>query len=138
MLMGGFTAAALPSTSPALIDLAGMWVVPPGGFIAIGALTASDRTVLDDVGRSPDPVVMATAAQHVVLVSRQWHSPAISVGISGEGIAIALALPDFLAALVTELGSPATILTRAQLAARLETAAARVVQGMKAETARVI
>jgi hypothetical protein len=40
MLMGGFTAAALPSTSPALIDVAGMWVVPPGGFIAIGALTA--------------------------------------------------------------------------------------------------
>lgn len=40
MLMGGFTAAALPSTSPALIDVAGMYVVPPGGFIAIGALTA--------------------------------------------------------------------------------------------------
>ena len=40
MLMGGFTAAALPSTSPADIDVAGKWIIPPGGFIAIGALTA--------------------------------------------------------------------------------------------------
>lgn len=40
MLMGGFTAAALPAVSPALIDVGGSWVVPPGGFIAIGALTA--------------------------------------------------------------------------------------------------
>jgi hypothetical protein len=40
MLMSGFTAAALPSTSPVDIDIAGKWVVPPGGFIAIGALTA--------------------------------------------------------------------------------------------------
>lgn len=39
-LMGGFTAAALPSASPSLIDLGGVWIVPPGGFIAIGALTA--------------------------------------------------------------------------------------------------
>lgn len=39
-LMGGFTAAALPATSPALIDLQGAWIIPPGGFIAIGALTA--------------------------------------------------------------------------------------------------
>ena len=40
MLFGGFTAAALPSTSPALIDLEGSLVIPPGGYVAIGALTA--------------------------------------------------------------------------------------------------
>jgi len=40
LLMGGFTAAALPSTSPADVDIAGKWIIPPGGFIAIGALTA--------------------------------------------------------------------------------------------------
>lgn len=39
-LMGGFTAAALPSTSPAICEIAGRWVIPPGGFIAVGALTA--------------------------------------------------------------------------------------------------
>ena len=36
---GGFTAAALPSTTPLWIDLGGIFVLPPGGFIAIGALT---------------------------------------------------------------------------------------------------
>lgn len=39
-IMGGFTAAALPATGPQLIDLGGAWIVPPGGFIAVGALTA--------------------------------------------------------------------------------------------------
>jgi hypothetical protein len=38
-LYDGFTAAALPSpTLP--VDLEGMFVIPPGGFIGIGALTA--------------------------------------------------------------------------------------------------
>jgi hypothetical protein len=39
-LMGGFTAAALPSSPLAWIDLKGMFVVPPGGWVALGALTA--------------------------------------------------------------------------------------------------
>jgi hypothetical protein len=39
-IMGGFTAAALPSTSPVVIDIDGMFVVPPGGYFGIGALTA--------------------------------------------------------------------------------------------------
>ena len=40
ILASGFTAAALPSTSPVVLDKRGVWVVPPGGFLAIGALTA--------------------------------------------------------------------------------------------------
>jgi hypothetical protein len=39
-LGAGFTAAALPSTTPSWIDLGGMFVIPPGGWIAFGALTA--------------------------------------------------------------------------------------------------
>lgn len=39
-LGSGFTAAALYATTPSWIDLAGMFVIPPGGFIGIGALTA--------------------------------------------------------------------------------------------------
>jgi hypothetical protein len=39
-LMGGFTAAALPSTSPQFIDFRGSIILPPGAFIGIGALTA--------------------------------------------------------------------------------------------------
>ena len=38
--MGGFTAAALPSTSPSVIDLGGIFVIPPGAYMGIGALTA--------------------------------------------------------------------------------------------------
>jgi len=39
-LMGGFTAAALPSSPSTTFDIAGRIVLGPGGFIAIGALTA--------------------------------------------------------------------------------------------------
>lgn len=38
--MGGFTAAALPSTSPAVINIDGLIVVKPGGYVGVGALTA--------------------------------------------------------------------------------------------------
>lgn len=39
-LMGGFTAAALPSSPLAVFDLRGQIVIAPGGWVAIGALTA--------------------------------------------------------------------------------------------------
>lgn len=39
-MIGGFTAAALPSTTPSVIDLGGVFVIPPGGYFGIGALTA--------------------------------------------------------------------------------------------------
>lgn len=39
-IMGGFTAAALPATSPAIIDLGGIFILPPGAYLGIGSLTA--------------------------------------------------------------------------------------------------
>jgi hypothetical protein len=39
-LGSGFTAAALYATTPMWIDLGGQFVIPPGGWVAIGALTA--------------------------------------------------------------------------------------------------
>lgn len=39
-ILGGFTAGALPSTSPSILDVDGAIVVKPGGYIGIGALTA--------------------------------------------------------------------------------------------------
>jgi hypothetical protein len=39
-LVSGFTAGALPSMTPLWIDLAGLIVLPPGAWLAIGALTA--------------------------------------------------------------------------------------------------
>ena len=40
-LMGGFTVATLPSSPLSIFDFQGSWVIPPGGFIAVGALTAA-------------------------------------------------------------------------------------------------
>lgn len=39
-IMGGFTAAALPSPAETIIDVGGSIIIPPGGFVCIGALTA--------------------------------------------------------------------------------------------------
>lgn len=39
-MRSGFTAAALPSEGPTLVDLEGSLVLAPGSFICIGALTA--------------------------------------------------------------------------------------------------
>jgi hypothetical protein len=39
-LCNGFTAAALPNQTLIPVDFEGSFVIPPGGFIAIGALTA--------------------------------------------------------------------------------------------------
>jgi len=39
-LGSGFTAGALYATTPAKVDLAGLFVIPPGGYFGIGALTA--------------------------------------------------------------------------------------------------
>lgn len=39
-LGSGFTAGALYGTTPSVIDIGGLWIVPPGGYIGIGALTA--------------------------------------------------------------------------------------------------
>jgi hypothetical protein len=38
--LGGFTAAALFATSPSVLDLEGMFIIPPGGYFGIAALTA--------------------------------------------------------------------------------------------------
>jgi hypothetical protein len=39
-LMGGFTAAALPASPLVWVDLAGLLCIPPGAWVALGALTA--------------------------------------------------------------------------------------------------
>ena len=85
-----------------------------------------------------------------VLVGRQWHNPNIHMYVikdeysedgdllmSGE-IGIKMSLPDFIHAVVLELGQPLDLLSMAQVQERLMGAANRVVDGMKQETARVM
>ena len=38
--MGGFTAGALHGTTPQVLNLHGQFIIPPGGYMGIGALTA--------------------------------------------------------------------------------------------------
>lgn len=40
-ICGGFTAGALPDSSPSIVDLDGAWIVPPGGYFGISALTVA-------------------------------------------------------------------------------------------------
>lgn len=76
--------------------------------------------------------------KEVVTVSRLWHGPQIKASISAEGIALAMSLEDFQEALLAELGNPTTLLTRAQLRTKIETAFANIVDGIKAESAKVV
>jgi hypothetical protein len=39
-ILGGFTAASLPAGGPAMMDWDGSIIIQPGGYVAIGALTA--------------------------------------------------------------------------------------------------
>ena len=39
-ILSGFTAGALYSTSPSILDIKGSVIVPPGGYVGIGALSA--------------------------------------------------------------------------------------------------
>jgi hypothetical protein len=39
-IQGGFTAGALPATSPSNVDLKGLFIIQPGAYFGIGALTA--------------------------------------------------------------------------------------------------
>lgn len=86
----------------------------------------------------------AQVAQSVVVVSRRWRAgQMIQINVhrfeEGDGgISVTMSLEEFITALAQEAGSPALLLTEAGLLERLRGAAERVVEGMKAETARVM
>lgn len=66
-------------------------------------------------------------------ITRLWHHPEIHIRVSPEGIALELPMEDFLEALSRELGWTAFV-TKGQLAAATE----KVVDGIKAESAKVL
>jgi hypothetical protein len=73
-----------------------------------------------------------------VLVSRRWDNPNITVAITRADISIAMSVEDFVTALALEVGNPTFLMTTAGLKTALQAAATNVVEGMKAETARVV
>ena len=66
-----------------------------------------------------------------VTISRYWHSPQIHTVVSGEGIAIAIELDDYLMALSRELGSDS-------LFGAVKTASKVVLERIKEESAKVV
>jgi hypothetical protein len=102
------------------------------------------------------------AERTLVTVIRKWSSPEIRMHINNDEIGLRMTMDDFVAALADEaaehlasrllelLGSPAFIMTRAQLAKRVTdaledagareifaAAAERIVKAAKAETAKI-
>ena len=75
----------------------------------------------------------------VVIVKRDLVAGApITVTVADDTIALAVSLPDFLAAVVAELGNPTLILTQAQLLAKLTAAGDAVRLQMQHATASVM
>ena len=73
-----------------------------------------------------------------VTISRHWRKPEIHTTVTTKEIALSIKLEDYLSALVEELGSPWSIMTKAQLAEKLRVASATVVSKVKRESTKVM
>jgi hypothetical protein len=76
--------------------------------------------------------------KEVVVISRNWNNPSINIKVTLEGISLETSLMDYMAALVEEIGNPTMLVTKAQLATRLEAARVAVVEKIKAESVKVM
>lgn len=69
-----------------------------------------------------------------VVVSRKWNSPNITVFITDEEIGIAMSLDNWIEAVVSEIGNPTLMVTKAQLKDNLIKAAEAIATEMKQST----
>lgn len=74
----------------------------------------------------------------VVVVSRKWNSPDISVSVNSTEIKVEMSLTAFVESLLEEVGNPALILTKAALATKVTEAAEKVVAEMKDATKHAV
>lgn len=80
----------------------------------------------------PEEFVLRT-----VHISRNWHNPMIEITVTNDGIALEIALDDFCQALVSELPSPLTLLTRDRITIAILAAVKPTVEKIKHATAYV-
>lgn len=71
----------------------------------------------------------------VVLVSKRWDNPTITVGIAPEGLTMQMTLDEFITALALEVGSPAMLFSQEKLRQKLQEAADKIRFEMQAATA---
>ena len=71
-------------------------------------------------------------------VSRKWDNPKISIGVSKEGISLAMDMEDFKAALSKEMGSVTWVFSKAEFEKRLKIAIDNIISGIKEESIKVV
>lgn len=73
-----------------------------------------------------------------VTISRKWNNPQITTVIDREGISVIIPLMDFAEALAREIGPVTWIFMDATFRAKFDAAVEAVLEGMKAETVKVV
>jgi hypothetical protein len=75
---------------------------------------------------------------HVVVISRKWAAPEISVTVTNKEIGMEMSLEQFIESVVSEVGNPALLLTRSALTAKVSQAVDKVVAEMKDATKHAV
>ena len=73
-----------------------------------------------------------------VTITKLWHNPEIATTVDNTGIQLSIPLDDFITALTREIGSVALTLTQKSFNAKMVDAKERVLEGIKAESLKVI
>lgn len=73
-----------------------------------------------------------------VVISRKWAKPQIEAFVTDTEVGSSMALEDFLAALVEEMGAPTMLMTKAQLLSRMLAVKDKVTTEMKSATKAVV
>jgi hypothetical protein len=74
----------------------------------------------------------------ILTIMRKWGNPDIKLWIDTEEIGIQIKLDDFIEALINEVGSVTTILTRKQIRERIEKSSRTVIEAVKKETIKIV
>jgi hypothetical protein len=73
-----------------------------------------------------------------ITITREWHQPQITTTLDNKAISLSIPLADYLLALSEELGSPAFMITKGGLLAKMQAASDVVVSKVKAESVKVV
>lgn len=76
--------------------------------------------------------------KHVVTISRKWNNPHIDIFICEEEISLKMSMEDFETALLEEIGSVATTLTKNGFKKKLRSAINNVISGIKEESIKAV
>lgn len=73
-----------------------------------------------------------------VVTSRKWHQPQIETFLSAEEVGAKMELADFLIAVVEHIGSPAMLLTKSALQAKVQEASDAVLDELRKATIHIV